>query len=229
MTARGILTGYPDGTFLPDNSISRREFAAVLARAKGLQAPASDPQRFSDVTTGDWAYGSVQALVSGGILRPADYGGALHPEAPITRMEIAVMLVRAAGLEGEVSKKSTLVTFADPIPAWAAGHVTVALNHGLVAGYEDATFRASGNATRAEAGLMVLRLLDPKVRPATWVERYTYPGKSGTNTLKVVRVNFNRDDILIRPAIPSSVQDNAYLKDIAARDGAVAAINGEAR
>ncbi len=102
----------------------------------------------------------------------------------------------------------------------------MALNHGLVTGYDDATFRPNGNATRAEAGLTVLRLLDIKVRPATWVERYTYPGEMGTNTLKVVRVNFNRDDIEIRPALAGSIQENAYLEDIAKKEGALAAING---
>lgn len=226
MVEQGILTGYPDGTFRPDNSISREEFAAVLARAKGLKAPDTETQYFADVGPDNWSYGNIQALAHAGIVHPEDYDGKLQPGTPITRVEIATMLVRAAGLEGEVAKKGSLVSFKDSIPSWAKGYVTVALNHGLVTGYDDGTFRAQGKATRAEAGLMVLRMLDPKVRPATWVERYTYPGKTGTNTLKVVRVNFNRDDIEIRPGIAGTLRENAYLEDIALKEGAIAAVNG---
>ncbi|MEX0975436.1 MAG: S-layer homology domain-containing protein [Bacillota bacterium] len=226
MLEKGILTGYPDGTFLPDNSISREEFAAVLARAKGLRALASASPYFADVGPDSWSYGNIQALVEAGILHPADYGGILQPGAAIRRIEIATMLVRAAGLEDETAKKADLIYFSDSVPSWAKGYVTVALNHGLVTGYEDATFRCQGQASRAEAGLMVLRLIDPKVRPATWVERYTYQGKTGINTLRVVRVNFNHDDVEIRPALAGTTQETAYLADIAGREGAVAAING---
>lgn len=224
MLEKGILTGYPDGTFLPDNSISREEFAAVLARAKGLKALASASPYFADVGPDTWSYGNIQALVEAGILHPADYGGILQPGAAITRIEIATMLVRAAGLEDETAKKADLVYFSDSMPSWAKGYVTVALNHGLVAGYEDATFRCQGQASRAEAGLMVLRMIDPKVRPATWVERYTYQGKSGANTLRVVRVNLSRDDIEIRPALAGTTQETAYLADIAGKQGAIATI-----
>ena len=221
LAGRGILSGYPDGTFRPDGTITRLEFAAVLAKAKGLSSKAKTPY-FSDVGEDSWGFPYVQALAEARVLHPEDYGGRLSPDSPITRVEIATMLVRAAGLEGEVGKEGVLTSFSDTVPAWARGYVAVALDHGLVTGYDDGTFGASRNATRAEAGLMVLRLLDPKVRPATWTETYAYKG----NTLKVVRVNFNRDDIEIRPALAGSMKDTAYLADIANAQGAVAAVNG---
>jgi len=226
MVEQGILTGYPDGTFLPDDSISREEFAAVLARAKGLKPPDSESRYFTDVGPDNWSYGNIQALAAAGIIHPVDYEGRLLPEGAIARIEIATMLVRASGLEQEVDKKAVLTTFSDPMPSWARGYATVALNHGLVTGYEDGTFRYQGQATRAEAGLMVLRMVDPTIRPATWMERYTYQGKMGANTLKVVRVNFNRDDIEIRPALAGTTREAAYLADIVGEQGAVAAING---
>lgn len=226
MVEQGILTGYPDGTFLPDNSISREEFAAVLTRATGLKPMAAGSPYFTDAGPGNWSYGNIQALTAARIIHPEDYNGRLLPGAPITRAEIATMLVRAAGFEQEADKKALLTSFSDPMPPWAKGYATVAMNHGLVTGYEDGTFRDQGEATRAEAGLMVLRMIDPRVRPATWVERYTYQGKTGTNTLKVVRVNFNREDIEIRPALSGTTKEVAYLADIAGEQGAVAAING---
>lgn len=226
MLERGIMGGYPDGLFRPDNPITREEFAAVLARAKGLKETRGGLPCFGDVAPEDWSYTYVQALSQAGVLHPEDYGTRFGPQTPITRQEIAVMLVRAAGFEKEVVKKGSLTVFSDSMPDWSKGYVTVALNHGLIAGYDDGAFRPGTCATRAEAGLMVLRLLDPKARPATWVETYRYQGNSGSNTLRVVRVNFNRDDIHIRPALAGNIRENAYLGDIAKREGAVAAVNG---
>ncbi len=222
----GLLTGYPDGSFRPDATITRQEFAAILARAKGYKVTTDRPPHFCDVGPELWSYDSIQALVEAGIFSRDDFGEAFNPSLPVTRAEIAMMLVRASELEKEVNKKASLASFVDPIPAWASGYVTVALNHGLVTGYGDGTFRPAGRATRAEAGLMVLRMLDPKVRPATWVERYTYPSKTGTNTVKVIRVNFNRDDIQIRPALAGTIRETASLGAIAQNAGAIAAING---
>lgn len=152
MVDKGILTGYPDGTFRPDGYISREEFAAVLARAKGITKHAGK-QHFSDVGPDRWSFAIVGAVVDAGIIHPEDYGNTFDPTSPITRAEIATMLVRAGGFENEIAKKTSLVSFSDPIPDWARGYITVALNHGLVTSYDDGTFRPGGKATRAEAGL----------------------------------------------------------------------------
>ncbi len=220
MIDRNLLAGYPDNTFKPNKQITRKEFMAILARANQLEN-AVEPPYFEDVIETDWAYPYIQALAQDRIIHPEDYEGKLNPNGSISRVEIAVMLVRAAGLEKECNKTSTLTTFSD-IPEWARGYVTTALNHGLITGYPSGAFGPNNSATRAEAGLMVLRLLDPKTRPAVWEERYTFAG----NTLKVVRINFNRDDIEIKPALAGKIKDTAYLADIAKQSKAIAAING---
>lgn len=193
----------------------------MLARAVGATA-SGGKQHFTDVPQERWSFESIGALVEARIINPDDYGTAFNPTTPITRAEIATMLVRAGGFEKELGKKASLISFSDPIPEWAKGYVTVALNHGLITGYYDGAFRPGGKATRAEAGLMVLRLIDPAVRPAAWVEKYTY----GNNTLQVIRVNFNRPDIEIKPALAGTIKDTAHLGEIAEREGAIAAING---
>lgn len=226
MMEKQIIQGYPDGTFRPDNLITREEFAAVLARAKKLPPSASTANTFDDVPRERWSSEYIESLVSSGIIHPQDYGKNFSPNYPITRAEIVVWLVRAAGLEGEIYKNSQLISFSDTMPDWTRGYVTVALNHGLVTGYSDGTFGLFRNATRAEAGLMVLRLLDPKARPAVWQETYVYDAPSGRNTLKVIRVNFNRPDVELRPAMAGKIKDTAWLQEIALNSGAIAAING---
>jgi hypothetical protein len=96
MVDQGILTGYPDGTFRPDGNISREEFAAVLARAKGI-TDFGGKQHFSDVEPDRWSFVSVGALVDARIIHAEDYGDEFDPTTPITRAEIATMLVRAGG------------------------------------------------------------------------------------------------------------------------------------
>lgn len=226
MIERGIVTGYEDGTFRPDRAVSREEFCAVLSRTLGF-SPVSDgtASAFSDVG-GSWAAGHIAALEKKGVLRAADYSGVFRPSLPITRQEIVTMLVRAAGLEGETVRSGSLTSFTDPIPERAKGYVAAALNHGLVSGYPDGAFRPSGTATRAEAGLMVLRLVNPKARPAVWRETYTYDVPSGKNTLQVVRVNLKRDDVEVRPALAGCIGQTAELDAIAKASGAVAAVNG---
>ncbi len=103
------MEGYPDGRFRPDGAISREEFMAVLAKAKGLRASGGSPS-FQDVDPGRWSFPLIQALTNARIVHPEDYEGRLRPETPVTRMEIAVMLVRAAGLEGELVKTAELTS-----------------------------------------------------------------------------------------------------------------------
>lgn len=225
MVGMELISGYPDGRFGPDDPITREQFATILCKAAKLPDP-KGPPAFSDVPTDRWSYRYVQSAVEAGIIHPEDYDFKFNPDEPITRIEIVVMLVRAAGLEKETAKRAQLTIFKDPIPDWGRGYVTVAVNHGLVTGRPDGTFGAYSSTTRAEASVIVLRMLDPKVRPAYWYEEYKYQAESGMNTLRVVRINFNRDEIEIRPALAGTVRDVAPLREIAEKSGAVAAING---
>jgi len=104
----GILEGYPDGTFKPEDSITRAEFAAVAIRAKGLEgvavAAAGLPSGFSDVPAGHWASGFVGTAASTGIVNGIG-NGLFAPAAPVKYEEAVTMLVRALGYEPEAQTK----------------------------------------------------------------------------------------------------------------------------
>jgi len=115
---------------------------------------------FIDVPKLSWAYGAVEAAARAGLVKGSE--GKFRPHDPITRQEMAVMLVRA--LDKGVDVSNTLPAFADDvkIAPWARGHVAAALNQDLIKGYPDNTFRPQKNAVRAEAVVMACRFINQK-------------------------------------------------------------------
>lgn len=158
----GYVAGYPDGTFKPDNQITRAEFISILNKV--LQPPAYNPATpdFSDVAPGDWCYGSVESAVYAGVVKGD--GRAFSPNAQITREELAVILANALGKQDEARLNSNNMTdFTDDtgISSWARGCVTVAVKDGLIKGYpDDNSFRPQNGATRAEACTVINNFLN---------------------------------------------------------------------
>ncbi|WP_198038698.1 D-alanyl-D-alanine carboxypeptidase family protein [Planococcus lenghuensis] len=88
----GIITGYPDGSFQPDEPIERDEVAAILDRAYTFDS-ALDAPRFSDVGRDAWAFDSIQDLAARYIT--VGYPDRLfHPDEFTTREEFSVFLAR---------------------------------------------------------------------------------------------------------------------------------------
>lgn len=159
---RGAVGGYPDGTFRPDATITRAEFAKILRQSLSLASV--DGNDFAD-TANHWAVTDIHTLVSNQILVPAEYGSQYGPDGAITRREIAIMLVRAMGLNDSataLSGQATAFTDDAKIQSYDKGYLYLAKELGLVGGYEDGSFQPNNKATRAEACVMVLRLLKLK-------------------------------------------------------------------
>ncbi len=152
----GAISGYPDGSFRPDNSITRAEFATVLAKAFKL-AP-QNGKVFAD-TAGHWARDYIATAAANGIVSGYD-GSAFGPDDLVTREQMAVMIVKAAGLSPAVGE----ISFADggSISGWAREAVATATKNGIMSGYPDNTVRPLGNATRAEAVTVIVKALSFK-------------------------------------------------------------------
>ncbi|MCR3955280.1 MAG: S-layer homology domain-containing protein [Gudongella sp.] len=97
-----VLKGYPDGTFKPDNTITRAEFAAVAVRVSGLEnvamAAQGLPTGFTDVPAWHWASGYVGTAAKMGIVNGIG-NGLFAPETPVKYEEAITMIVRALGYE----------------------------------------------------------------------------------------------------------------------------------
>lgn len=159
MAAEGIVKGYPDGTFRPDGLITRAEFAVMVVQAFKLSN--NKGQTFTD-TDGHWAEEIIGTASANGIV--SGYSDDLFgPDDPITREQMAVMIVKAAQLTDSTAGKN----FADSqeISDWADEAVKIAAAYQLISGYPDNTFQPQNNTTRAEAAAVLSTLFQKSMLP----------------------------------------------------------------
>ncbi len=153
----GMVKGYTDGTFQPNQTVTRAEFAVMLMNVLKPQGAAVDLNFIDTDTIGVWAKTAIAQAVQAGII--TGYGdGGFHPNAEITRAEMAVILAKALGKSAEVKRTTS---FADDknIPAWAKASVEFVKRAGIVQGRGDNEFAPQDSATRAEAVTVLLKLL----------------------------------------------------------------------
>jgi len=157
MIEKGIVAGYPDKTFRPDRPVTRSEFAALLIRALGIQEQPGST--FADCA-GKWCAGAVEAACRAGLVRGTGEAR-FEPDRAITRQEAAVIIARALEVSGTRLEKGSLESFADreEIAGWAREQAALAAGAGIVRG-SGGRFEPQRDATRAEAVVMLQRLLD---------------------------------------------------------------------
>lgn len=154
---QGYFNGQSADRFGLGQNMSRGAFAVVLCRFFGWETPAPAEQTYSDVPVNAWYAGAVDAAYQHGAL--TDQRTVFRPNDPITREELAVMLVRAlgygslAGLAQDLSLPFTDVTT-------NAGYLTMAHDMGLMSGTGSTTFSPAGTARREQVAVILMRLHD---------------------------------------------------------------------
>ncbi|WP_050354138.1 S-layer homology domain-containing protein [Gottschalkia purinilytica] len=107
MTKLGIITGYEDGTFRPDKTITRAEFAVLAVNIKGLEEAAKlakGKTEFSDVPDNNWASGYINIASKNGFI----YGvgnGKFEPNSPIRYEQAIALVMRILGYEEKVKAR----------------------------------------------------------------------------------------------------------------------------
>lgn len=162
MVNRKVISGYPDAKFRPNNTITRAEFAKIMITASGITPKKVNYSSFSDIEATNWAspfVESVKDYMTG--YRTADGKYIFNPSAPATREDVAVALVKLKGYDASrLPDQSTLeAMFKDyaGISESAKSYVALAVENGLVSGFQDETFRPQATITRAEATVMLWR------------------------------------------------------------------------
>ncbi|WP_170936508.1 S8 family peptidase [Paenibacillus aquistagni] len=151
-TKAGWMSGYGQGEFAPNRTITRAEAAAVLATAFKLPPAPSRTPIFKDVPATHWAHPSIARVFEAGIA--AGKGkGTFGPSQPVTRAETAVMLGNALKLQ---ASPISVPPFADVSTThWAAPMLTELKRLHLIGGYQDGTFAPQRKTTRAEFVVML--------------------------------------------------------------------------
>jgi hypothetical protein len=164
MAAKHIIEGISQNEFAPDKNITRAEFTALIARALNLKG--QDAQNsFVDVSDGAWYKDAVMEAARAGIVSGVD-AGHFAPEKKITRQEMAVIIVKAYSY-ATGKKLSDIYTTAEvkfkhegAVESWARSYVRLADALGLMNGNPDGTFAPGDSATRAQAAVIIKRLLE---------------------------------------------------------------------
>ncbi|MDR1101349.1 MAG: S-layer homology domain-containing protein [Clostridiales bacterium] len=163
LEARDVLNGYEDGTFQPDGDVTRSEYAKFLTL--GIEVPlveVTEPT-FSDIAADSWSFPYVEAVKDFFITNDDGEDTIFDGEAPASRIDVAVSLVRALGLEnqdlGEIIDEELAAVFTDceSIPQDLLKLLMIARNNGLIEGYPDGTFAPAGTITRAETAAVITR------------------------------------------------------------------------
>ena len=155
---KGDISGYPDGTFRPNNMITRAEFVVLVNNAMGYTK--SGYAYFSDVPSHYWGKNAIQTGVAAGYIS-GDGNGIFRPNDPVTRQEAAAMISRILDLKQNESR-AYRYTDSYAISNWAKGVVGAVSEAGIMAGYPDGSFGPNRVLTRAEAVLALDKTVNYK-------------------------------------------------------------------
>jgi len=197
-----FVIGFPDGTFRPNDFITRAQIATIVARILELQHLANSPVAYVDVKD-HWAKPYIAATTAKGIFRGSG-AMAFNPDRPASRAELAVTLVRMHEINPVAFAKlpGSTATFKDVSPNhWAYNEIETAVRLGFLQGYADGTFRPDEPVTRAEVCAMLSKalgrgpLIDGKIQVRQhfpdvprnawffgWVEEAAHIGHKGVFT-----------------------------------------------
>lgn len=154
-----IINGYEDGSFRPENPVTREEFAALLTSLLGLKA--ENPSEFTDVAADGWYADAISAASANGIIRGKG-DGVFGVGEPISREDMCVMIHRMTEkFSFGLKKDYNTIVFSDEneIADYAEDMVYALQKGGIVNGYEDGSFRPTASVTRAEAAKVISSLL----------------------------------------------------------------------
>ncbi len=165
MDLKGVITGFPDESFRPDDHVTREQAIVMIVRALGYKddevrgKPIPSSLVDAELIPG-WAAGHVAVAVEQGILSESDLVN-FRGMAEAWRLDIAQWVVRAMGLEDEAETRwGEALAFTDTwsIPLKARGYVAVIDEKGIMTGFPDGSFRPFGAVTRAQMATLLARM-----------------------------------------------------------------------
>lgn len=151
LSDKQVITGFSDGTFLPEKAVTRAEAAIMIGKAFKLDGT-KRKTKFKDVDQGQTASGYIASAVEKGIITGYS-NGTFKSGASINRGEMAIILSRAFDLSAE-----SVFTFKDVGRSTAAfASIQELAAAAITAGYPDGTFRPNQNITRAQFSAFLSR------------------------------------------------------------------------
>jgi len=187
LVGKKAIEGNPDGTFAPNANLTRAQAAKILALTLDLNVDDSAKSSFKDVSATHWAQpfiAAIQAQKKGVI--DGDDKGNFNPEKPITRQELAKMVVTAYDFKLD---ESAILDFKDNT-GWGKEFVNILASLGVVEGVADGKFDPNAKVTRAQAAAFVHRAEVPSERKDVKTSEVKITSANAINA-KTLEVKFN--------------------------------------
>lgn len=169
LTEKGVIVGYPDGTFKPDENVTRAEFAAMAIRALGQEhTKVVQPVHFTDIDESHWAYSDIQKALYFDLVSCDKNGELFRPDDSVSRAESLTVAVNALTTETitmakakEVLGKKYIDTHS--IPEWftiPAGKAEILGMIVVMPSAKEAELAADRPATRAEVAAILFNMME---------------------------------------------------------------------
>jgi hypothetical protein len=167
LSGKNVFQGFEDGTFRPREKVTRIQAIVAAVRNMGLEAQAQQEMNaqlnFKDADKiPDWAVGYVSVALKNDLFIETE--SSVQPDKPADRLWATMLLVKSTrqyDAEVKANMNATLpFKDAQQIPAGAVGYVKVALDHNLIDGFDDNTFRPNEPVTRAQLAALLDRVSD---------------------------------------------------------------------
>ncbi|WP_339249206.1 S-layer homology domain-containing protein [Paenibacillus sp. FSL P2-0136] len=149
---QAYMVGMPDGTFKPENAMTRAQVAMILYRVLELQGAGT--ARYSDVAGSHWAAEAIRQVTAAGLMKGMT-DGSFRPEQSITRAEMAVIIARWKALSGTGEHR-----YNDAAGHWAEKAIGQTNEAGYMEGMLDGSFQPNKALTRAEGVTVFNRILE---------------------------------------------------------------------
>ncbi|EZH66324.1 hypothetical protein DH09_10345 [Bacillaceae bacterium JMAK1] len=155
---RGVVTGYSDGTYRPNVSVTRGQIATMITRAFDLDVPENPESIYNDVSESHHFAGVVQAVSEEGIMVGRFDNTMFETGSVLSRQQMASILVRAFDLE-KVPGNDTVPHDVDQAYESHVENITILAQHGITT-TSDGNFRPNGEVTRGQLASFLERAIE---------------------------------------------------------------------
>jgi hypothetical protein len=164
LASSGVMSGFPDGSFRPDQAVTRAQFATIVSKA--FQLSGSSSIVFKDVFPGHWAASPISAAAANNLIGGFP-DGSFRPEQAVTRTQIWVVLAnslpRTTTPAVQTNDFFSRYRDAAAVPTWASTQVALASQANLIINYPDPTLLEPNRAaTRAEVAASTYQALSQR-------------------------------------------------------------------
>lgn len=160
LSQRGVIAGFPDGSFRPEQPVTRAQFATMVSNAFS-STPRRQAINFADVPSNFWASNAIRQSYVNGFLSGYP-GNRFEPNQAIPRQQALVALANGLNYSPTANTQSTLQTFSDNfnIADWARSPVAAATEQRIVVNYPNVQFlNPTATATRAQVAAFIYQAL----------------------------------------------------------------------